>query len=245
MADTPARFDGFGEKALPFLKALGFHQSRDWFQDNKALYESDVKRPLGDLVEAVAARCAERGIPITGSRKTSLFRVNRDVRFAKEKHPYNTHASAVLTRTGTKKDNGFLYVHVSNEESFVGTGFYGLESAELAAFRRQIIDRWAEFTAITDRIAKAGHTLQINPETSLKRNPRGFETVDAPEQQQIIRMKNQIFTQPVDNSEVTTPRLADIMVELADLTLPVLDFGWRAIDPVRQAREDKKTASGA
>lgn len=114
-----------GKKALPFLKALGFHQDRDWFKENKALYESDVKTPLGDLIEHVSARMEAEGLPLRGTRKTSLYRVNRDVRFSKNKDPYNTHASALLTRTGTKKDQGFAYVHMSNERSFVATGFMG------------------------------------------------------------------------------------------------------------------------
>jgi uncharacterized protein (TIGR02453 family) len=81
-------FSGFGPQALPFFKALAFHQTKDWFEANRAIYEGDVKTPFGDLVEALAARFAKEKIPLKGDRKASLFRINRDVRFAKDKSPY-------------------------------------------------------------------------------------------------------------------------------------------------------------
>lgn len=221
-----------GKKALPFLKALGFHQSRDWFHENKPLYESEVKTPLGDLVENVSARMEAEGLPLRGSRKTSLYRVNRDVRFAKEKHPYNTHASALLTRTGTKKDQGFCYVHMSNERSFIATGFYGLSSPELAAVRRAILDKAAQLQTMLTRFEDEG--LAFDFSESLKRNPRGFEKIDDEELQKLIRLKNFTFVREIKNTLITKPKLADEMIKLTHITLPFLEFGWAAIDPLRE-----------
>lgn len=231
MADVPA-FEGMGQKALPFLKALGFHQSRDWFHENKALYESHVKHPLGDLVEHVSARMEAEGLPLRGARKTSLYRVNRDIRFAKEKHPYNTHASAMLTRSGTKKDQGFCYVHMSNERSFIATGFYGLGSAELAAFRHAITDKSKQLLPLLDRLKDDG--LEFDFSEGLKRNPRGFEKIEDERLQSIIRLKNFHFVREIDNAVLTTPSIADDMIALTHQTLPFLEFGWAAIDPVRE-----------
>ena len=67
-------FQGFGPKALPFFKALAFHQSKEWFEANRETYESEVKGPLGDFVEDTAARLAKAKIPIKGDRKSSAFR---------------------------------------------------------------------------------------------------------------------------------------------------------------------------
>lgn len=231
MDDIPA-FNGMGKKALPFLKALGFHQSRDWFHDNKALYQSEVKIPLGDLVEHVSARMQAEGLPLRGSRKTSLYRVNRDIRFAKEKHPYNTHASALLTRTGTKKDQGFAYVHMSNERSYIATGFYGLSSPELAAMRRAILDRSEHLLALLARLESEG--LELDFSESLKRNPRGFEKLDQEDLQKLIRLKHFTFVQELNNTLLTKPAPADALIDLTHTTLPFLEFGWAAIDPVRK-----------
>ena len=116
-------FSGFGPQAVPFFKALAFHQTKDWFEANRAIYEGEIKGPLGDLVEDLAARFAKAKTPLKGDRKASLFRINRDVRFAKDKSPYKTNAGAVLSRTGAKNDPGMLYFHVAAEGCFAAAGF--------------------------------------------------------------------------------------------------------------------------
>jgi uncharacterized protein (TIGR02453 family) len=224
-------FNGFGDKALPFLKALGFHQDRDWFAENKALYESEVKGPLGDLVEAVSDRFQAEGVPLRGSRKTSLYRVYRDVRFSKNKDPYNTHASALMTRTGTKKDNGFVYVHISNERSFIASGFYGLDGPQLRAFRDLIVRESDAMRRLVKAMEKHGFTLDMSE--SLKRTPRGFDDIDNDDVIAWLRLKHFTFIDEIDNGIVPTPELADHMVRLGSLSVPFLDFGWRAIDPLR------------
>lgn len=232
-ASTPA-FEGMGQQALPFLKALGFHQSRDWFLENKALYESEVKTPLGDLIEHLSARMEAEGLPLRGSRKTSLYRVNRDVRFAKNKDPYNTHCSALLTRTGTKKDQGFAYVHMANERSFIATGFYAFEPAELAALRNAIIAQKTKMFKMLDGFEQQGLTLDFSE--SLKRNPRGFDKMDDERLEALIRLKHFTFVVELDNAVITTSALADMIIDLTHKTLPFLEFGWVAIDPVREEK---------
>ncbi|MEJ0098002.1 MAG: DUF2461 domain-containing protein [Bauldia sp.] len=124
-------FTGFGSKALPFLKALKFHQSKDWFDENKALYERDVVVPMTALLDDLAAGFAEDGIALKSGGKRSIFRIHRDVRFAKDKSPYKTHCGAVMTRSGSKGDNGLLYLHIDpeGEGSFVAAGFHMPEPA--------------------------------------------------------------------------------------------------------------------
>ncbi|MFK7793448.1 MAG: TIGR02453 family protein [Devosiaceae bacterium] len=239
MSGIPA-FEGMGKKALPFLKALGFHQDREWFKENKALYESEVKTPLGDLVEHVSARMEAEGLPLRGTRKTSLYRVNRDVRFSKNKDPYNTHCSAVLSRSGTKKDNGFSYVHMSNERSFIATGFYGMPSDELAAMRHAIIDNKAKLLSLLNSLETEG--LSLNFSESLKRNPRGFEKLEDEALQKLVRLKDHTFVQEIDNKKITTPKIADDIIALTHKTLPFLEFTWAVTDPVREAEALKNAA---
>jgi uncharacterized protein (TIGR02453 family) len=153
---TETSYTGFGDKALPFLKALGFHQNREWFHENKPIFEEHLNEPRGRLIDDLATRLAEKKVPLTCSRKTSTFRINRDVRFAKEKHPYNTHVSAVITRSGTKKDQGLLYFHVSPDDSFLAVGFYSMESDELRAFREAIVARKDQFDAALKPLTALG-----------------------------------------------------------------------------------------
>ena len=118
---------GLWAEALPFFKALAFHQTKEWFEDNRATYESCVKGPMGDFAEDAAAALARAKIPIKGDRKTSPFRIHRDVRFAKNKDPYKTNAGVAMTRSGSRNDPGVLYFHLSPEECFFAAGFYRLD----------------------------------------------------------------------------------------------------------------------
>ena len=188
---SEAAYSGFGEKALPFLKALGFHQNREWFRENRDIFEEHLNEPRGRLIDDLAERLAERKIPLTCNRKTSTFRINRDVRFAKEKHPYNTHVSAVITRSGTKKDQGLLYFHVSPEGNFLSVGFYSMESDELRAFREAIVARKDQFEAAVKPLVDAG--FAFDRENSLKRTPRGFEQVSDLETVELLRLRHLTF----------------------------------------------------
>ena len=166
-------FTGFGPQAIPFFKALAFHQTKDWFEANRAIYDGEIKGPLGDLVEELAARFVKAKIPLKGDRKASLFRINRDVRFAKDKSPYKTNSGAVLSRTGAKNDPGMLYFHVSAEGCFAAAGFWHPEPDALARLRAGIARAPKAWKTMVAKLAEGG--LALEPEHALTRAPRGFE----------------------------------------------------------------------
>lgn len=229
---TAARFTGFGDRAMGFLKAIGFHQSRDWFQENRALYESELKAPLGLLVEDVSHRLRARDVPLFGSPKASTFRINRDVRFAKEKHPYNQHVSAVLTRTGTKKDLGGLYVHVEPGNTFLASGIWYPDGPMLRALREDIVanpETWLGLEA--DLTA---HGLAFQTDAMLTRGPAGFKGDYPDEVVRLLRYKHFALQRPLSDDVVTSDALADAMVTLAEQALPLLNQGWRITDPLRE-----------
>lgn len=227
---TPPTFDGFGEKALPFLTALGFHQTREWFHENKPLYQSEVKAPLDALVETVSARLAAEGVPLKGSPKASTFRVNRDVRFSKAKHPYNTHASAVLTPTGTKKDATGLYVHVTPGDTFLAAGLWHPSSEGLKALREAIVKDPGPLLKIEAGLAK--HGLAFETDAMLSRGPAGFPKQEG-ERARLLRHKTFVVRRDLGDALVPTPAIADEWVRLAHEAMPLLRFVWRFTDPDR------------
>ena len=142
-------FQAFGAKALPFFKALAFHQNKQWYDENRSLYEEHVRAPLSALLRDVAAQLARKKINLSGDPKKVIFRLNRDVRFSNDKSPYKTHAGAALYRNGDKKDgNGLVYIHISPQESFLAAGFYHPEPAYLKAIRQSIIGRRERYRAL-------------------------------------------------------------------------------------------------
>jgi uncharacterized protein (TIGR02453 family) len=224
-------FQGFGPQALPFLKALAFHQTKEWFEDNRAAYESQLKGPLGDLVEDLAARFAKAKTPLKGDRKASLFRINRDVRFAKDKSPYKTNVGAVLTRTGAKNDVGLLYIHIAADGCFCAAGFYQPEPDVLARLRGALARAPNAWGAMTAKLAKAG--LALADEYAMKRAPRGFEDVANPLIAAALRNKSFICSRPIADSRLAAPGLVDDLQAFARDAMPLLEWGWSAVVDAR------------
>jgi uncharacterized protein (TIGR02453 family) len=220
-------FSGFAPTALPFFKALAFHQSREWFDANRETYESAVRGPMGDFVEDVAERLGRAKIPIKGDRKSSLFRIHRDVRFSANKDPYKTHAGVVLTRLGNKNDPGLLYFHLSPEECFFAAGFYLPDSIKLARLRAAAASAPKPFKAMTAKLKKAG--LSLSTEGSLKRAPRGFETIDDPEVAAATRLKSMVCLRPIPETGIASPALARDFCAFAADALPLLRWGSDAL----------------
>ncbi|WP_420409668.1 DUF2461 domain-containing protein [Hoeflea sp.] len=234
---SEAGYSGFGPQTLPFLKALGFHQSKEWFEENRSIYEAELQQPMAALMEGIATRFREEKIPLTASAKTSVFRINRDVRFPKNKEPYKTNLGAVVTRSGSKKDPGLLYINIEPDNCFVGAGFYRLEGDELRAFREAIARKPDEFRKATAPLIQRGHGfIERN---KLKRPPRGFEDVEDTETLELIKLKHIALSRPFDHELLKGRAIIDEMVQVARAALPLLEFGWRVIDPVRAARAEQ------
>jgi uncharacterized protein (TIGR02453 family) len=224
-------FQGFGPKALPFLKALGFHQTKEWFEANRATYESDLKTPLGDLVEELTASFAKSKIPIKGDRKSSVFRIHRDVRFSKDKSPYKTNAGAALTRGGAKDDVGHFYIHLAVNGCFSAAGFYNLEPAPLLRMREAMARSPKTWKQVIAKLAKTG--LAPSENYAMKRAPRGFEDVEDPEIAAALRLKSIICLRPIADARLDKPELLADLKTFAKDAMPLLEWGWSAVVDTR------------
>ncbi|OHV90762.1 DUF2461 domain-containing protein [Mesorhizobium sp. ORS 3428] len=219
-------FKGFGEKAIPFLKALDFHQSREWFQENRDLYLSELHEPFCDLVETLSERFSAAGLGLRGDRKKSLFRINRDVRFSKDKRPYNRHLSAILSPDGTKMEQGVFYVHIGLEHCFAGVAWWQPGPELLQAMRKAIVTKPAAFRAMITALEKGG--LALDPGDALKRAPRGFEEIGEDDLAQAVRNRHFLVRNEIDPATIYSPALVDDLVGFTLRAKPLLDWG-RAI----------------
>ena len=221
-------FAGFGTQALPFFKALAFHQTKAWFDENRALYESDVKTPLGDLVEDLALAFEAAAIPFRGDRKASIFRINRDVRFSNDKSPYKTHAGAVMTRDGRKGAVGLFYIHIDPEGCFLAAGWHHPPAATLATLRAAIAKEPAAFRALEKGLSKKG--LAFSDSGALKRNPRGYEAVEEADTKAALRRVSLVVSRPLDETRLYGPGLVGDAVAFAKDVMPLMNFGWKVAD---------------
>ena len=234
-------FTGFGPQALSFFSALAFHQNRDWMEANKALYETDVRQPMGLLLHDLSAEMACRDVPLRGALKTSMFRLNRDVRFSKDKSLYKIAAGAVLTRSGSKNEQGLLYLHIDPLGSFVACGVHHPLPAQLAEIRHDIVSRAHAFRAAC--AAMDGRTL--SDEDRLTRAPRGFEAVAEADLASALRLRSLVFRQSLPDADVFSSRLVATIAAFAEQSAPFLRFCWNALDRVPlDEREDARKLKG-
>ena len=125
-------FDTLVADALGFFDDLGANNTRDWFTANKSRYEAAVKRPAEALLAETGARLEAQ----TGrAQKAKLYRIHRDLRFSKDKTPYNTHLHLQWTdpRTGVCHLFG-----VSRDYVCAGVGAMGFDKPALERWRDAI-----------------------------------------------------------------------------------------------------------
>ena len=222
-----AAFAGFGAGALAFLRALGFYQDRAWFQENRAVYESELRLPLAALVADLSLVLERCGLPLSGDPRRALFRINRDIRFARDKSPYNTHVSAALTRGGAKRAPGALYLHFAPEGCLAAAGFWHPEPAELARLRGAILGDPRGFAALERALARRG--LALARADALKRLPRGFERVSDARIAEALRLRSLTVHRDLPEEMVFRPALVGQIADFAAAAMPLLRFGWAAL----------------
>src|SRR5881396_3998692 len=122
----------FTPASLAFLRGLARHNNKPWFEAHRESYENDVRAPMRALIEELDVRLARLAPEITGDPKRSMFRINRDIRFSKDKSPYKTHAACWFRhrdashKVGGEAEGGGagFYVHIAPGGSFVGAGMW-------------------------------------------------------------------------------------------------------------------------
>lgn len=222
-------FPGFRAEGLAFLRDLKRHNERDWFKPRKTTFEDEVLWPLRCLIADVARSAPLHGLPLTGDPKRSIFRIYRDTRFSKNKQPYKTHVGAVLSRSGGRKDPGGIYLHVEPGASFIAGGYWRPETVLLRRWRRQMAADPNGFLEIIEQMEAAGHP--VHARESLKRIPRGFEAEGDSELAEWLKAKSLIVRRDISDDELADPAFTDTVVETARSMLPLLAFGWEAMEP--------------
>src|SRR5947208_1541755 len=228
MTEAPTRFAGFRPAAFAFFGELRDNNDPVWFKPRKAVYEAEVLAPFRELIGSVGAAFAATGIPLVGDPIRGIFRIYRDVRFSPDKRLYKTHAGAVLTRSGRKRDPGLLYLHVAPAESMVAAGFWHPEPDLLLRLRRAILDDPDAFLALADGLAAAGSPLSSDEQ--LSRPPRGFEVAKGTKVAGYVGWKSFTAHAPLSDAEMQSPALVDRIVDFARTALPLLEWGWSVVD---------------
>jgi uncharacterized protein (TIGR02453 family) len=225
------RFTGFRPEAIEFLADLAQNNDRGWFQPRKGDYERLLKEPMEDFVAALGERFAAHRLPLLADPKTSIFRIYRDTRFAKDKSPYKTHIGASFpwvegsggdaSISHTEHRNGG-YFHLQPGENFAGGGMWHASKPLLDAFRQSILD---DEQRVRDALEDPAFIAEFGPVEShetLKRVPPGLPP-DHP-MADMLRYKDIVFGRRLSDDEVYSSDLPDILARAYSTATPVFRF---------------------
>ena len=212
----------FPREGIAFLADLARNNRRDWFLAHKADFERHAKAPmLALLAELNEVLRAHSPACVTEPGK-ALMRMNRDVRFSKDKSPYRTSLGARLGGGGGKAaEAGGYYVGISPKGVEIAGGAHALEPAQLAALRAQLAKDARPLRALVEQkaLVKAMGPLQGE---RLVRVPKGY----APDHPagDLLRLKQAYFLTTLPPELTTTPRLLPELVVRIRLLAPFVNY---------------------
>jgi uncharacterized protein (TIGR02453 family) len=223
-------FGGFGTEVYKFLEELEANNTRDWFAANKSRYETHVREPALDFIEAMAeplARISKQYVASPRRSGGSLMRVHRDTRFGKDKRPYKTNVGIQFRHILAKDVHapGF-YVHIANDGVFLGVGCWRPDGTALGRIRDAIADNGKAWVRVRDQ-HKFSALFELVGE-SLKTAPRGV----AKDHPLLVDLRRKDFL-GIHNMSQDVPLEASFVDEVAarfDDAKPFVKFLCGALD---------------
>lgn len=196
-------FPGFSDEAINFLNDLHANNEREWFKANKKTYDEEIKAPAEIFVEILLPELKK----LTGlDYRSKIFRIHRDVRFSKDKTPYNTHLHIGFIAEGEAlKLSPMWFFGLQRDNFALGAGTFDFGKDTLEIYRQKIVREGVGLTKLIEGLK--GQNIRIsNPQ--LKRVPKGYEA-EAPHDEWL---KHKSLHAWVDYED-TSPAASDDLVE--------------------------------
>ena len=228
-------FPGFPPEAVAFHRGLARHNTREWFQPRKHIYDEKVKAPMVQLVAELNRAMMDFAPEYITDASKAIYRIYRDTRFSPDKTPYKTHIAASFARRGMEKHGGAgYYFAISHKGVDVGGGIYMPPPETLLAVRTRISERPAEFRrlAASTTVKKLLGAVQGE---RLSRVPKGF-AANHPAAD-LLRFKQYLLFTTLDAAIVTTPRLLTELIKHFRAITPFLEFLNAPLAAKRRAPE--------
>ena len=217
----------FSPDFLAFFKELAANNSKDWFDENRKRYEKSVKKPFADFVQEMINRIAEVEPDMDIAPKDAIMRINRDIRFSKDKTPYKTTVSAIISSTG-KKDKTVpgVYLELGPEAIRIYGGAHMLEKDQLHDVRSTIAGDPKAFHALLEDKNFAARFGTIHGEKQKRMPP---ELKEQAEKEPFLLNKQYYYYAVLDVSLITSDQLADTLIEYVDAARPMKDYLAKAL----------------
>lgn len=179
-----------------FLKELEKNNTKVWFDENRPAYDASRSAFITLVQDWIDAVIANEPSLEGQSAKTSVFRINRDVRFSTNKNPYKTNFSAYLAKGGKKYPGAGFYLHIDPKGSFLACGIWMPPAPVLQAIRQEIDYNLDEYESILKELNNKGVYDEMSSDR-LSRPPKGYE----PNNPALEHLKQKSFVRAIQLDE--------------------------------------------
>jgi uncharacterized protein (TIGR02453 family) len=217
----------FDKDFVKFFKDLSANNNRDWFHANKKRYEASVKNPFAAFVQEMIDRMGKDDKSVKIEPKEAIFRINRDVRFSKDKSPYKLNVSAIIGPGGKKdKTTPGVYLQLGAEDVRMYGGLHATEKEELYRVREYLSKNLKGFDKVLNDKKFKSTFGEIHGEKN-KRLPSEF--MEAADKQPLIYNKGWYYFTKMKPSVVTDPNFCDMLMEQYMAAKPMKEFLTKAL----------------
>lgn len=202
-----------------FLEGLSINNNREWFAENKNDYDKSHAN-MSEFMDLVLTNLNNHDVIETISGKKSLYRIYRDIRFSKDKTPYNPRFAGGFKRAGVRRRGGY-YVHIAPDNIMVGVGFWAPNKEDLARIRFDIAEfheDWRKLLNHKDIKEQFGNMFG----EQLKSAPRGYEK-DHPAID-LLRFKQYVFKKDFTKKEALSKDFSEKVDEAFQGIRPFFDY---------------------
>ncbi len=217
------------KKIIRFLQNLQKNNNRPWFEEHRSEYE-DSKSAFLVFVDEVIKTISTFDPSVANLlAKDCTFRINRDVRFSKDKRPYKNNMSAYFNRAGKKGPGAGYYIHIEPGKSFAAAGIWMPEPGDLARIRQEIDYNFPEWKKIINSPSFKKHFPDgLDQSDSLQRPPKGYAE-DNPAIA-FLKMKHFVVRKSFTDTGIGEKSFVKDINKTFSALKPMIDFINRSLD---------------
>jgi len=212
-----------------FLTSIKKNNNKAWLDANRALYDTSKEEFITEVAAIIKGIAAFDTAFVNLTPKECMFRLNRDIRFSKEKHPYKTNFAAYFNPAGKNGEGAGYYIHIEPGKSFAATGIWHPPVEHLGKIRQEIdynLEEWKKI--INHKKFKAVFNQGFEKSESLVRAPKGY--LEENSAISFLKMKSFVVSRSFTDEELQDKNFTKVLVKTFEAAKPFVDFINRSLD---------------
>lgn len=216
------------KNTLDFLARLSKNNNKEWFEKNRSWYEAS-KINFKELIDELILKVSKFDPALKNlEARNCIFRINRDVRFSKNKAPYKNNFGALLAPGGKKSLAAGYYIQIQPDETFAAGGMWQPPGPQINAIRQEIDYNTVEFKKIIEFKDFKKYFIGLSDEDKLQSAPKGYDKTHP--EIELLKHKSFIVVHHFKDKEIIAKDFAEKVTACFEAMYPLNSFLRRACD---------------